>query len=133
MVGVMGVRRIDCLFIGLVGLVVAGLWVFRAIYVEPVAWGARCALAGAPLGCLPRAGLLWLQQTGLWGGLALVLGVWAFVGRQMLVGVAAVLLGVAAVIDYNATWGMLGMALGGWVWIMSVPGGRTSKGSAGPE
>ncbi|MEJ0045435.1 MAG: hypothetical protein WDN04_04300 [Rhodospirillales bacterium] len=72
----------------------------------------------APLACLPRAGLLWMQQHYLWGALALGLGLWALLGRApFVVRVAAVVAGVAAVANYNATWGMAGAALGVWAWL----------------
>jgi len=91
---------------------------FRAGYVEPERWAAVCALAATPAVCLPREGLLWLQSRYLWGSGALALGLVAFFGWYWRVGVAAVVVGMAGVINYNATWGMLGVALGAWVWIM---------------
>ncbi len=95
----------------LVGAGVAAMLLFRAAYVEP---------AGACSGilCWARSGLLWLQAGYFWGGLALGLGLLAFFGRCWRVGVAAVLVGADAVINYNATWGMVGAALGAWVWMM---------------
>jgi hypothetical protein len=121
------VKRRDWLALGAVALLVALLLLYRAVYVEPRAWGAACAAAAPPLACAPRAALLWLQQHYLWGAGALALGLWAFAGGRwgrrgaaggpFLVAVAAVVLGIAAVINYNATWGMAGAALGAWCWI----------------
>ena len=106
-------------WIGLAAVVaaVAGVIAFRFAYVEPREWGALCAGASPPAACLPRAGLLWLQQHGLWGLAALMAGLWAFLAASFAAAVAAVALGVAAVINYNATWGVLGAALGAWSWI----------------
>ncbi len=96
----------------------AGMALYRATYIEPRAWGTVCAAAGRPLACLPRAGLLWLQREYLWGAVALLLGLWAFLGRgPFVVAVAAIVMGIAGVENYNATWGMLGAALGAWVWL----------------
>jgi hypothetical protein len=118
-------RRADWIGLSLVALDVAGLICFRTFYVEPERWGGACALAEAPLVCVPRSGLLWLQSHYLWGLGALLLGGWAFLARRMEIGVAAVLVGAAGVINYNVTWGMLGLALGLWSWIMSLPVRRT--------
>lgn len=112
--------RRDWLGLGLVVAATAALLIYRAWFIEPRAWGAICAAPAQPLSCLPRAGLLWLQQHYLWGTAALVLGLWAFLLRPpFAIKVAAVVLGVAAVINYNATWGMVGAALGVWSWISS--------------
>ena len=42
-------------------------------------------------------------------------------------------LGAAAVANYNATWGMLGLALGAWAWIrrMRTRTGRSARSSTG--
>ncbi|MFC0389528.1 hypothetical protein [Muricoccus vinaceus] len=97
-----------------IGLMVA----YRHVYVEPRAWGALCLdMAQAPFACRPRAALLWLQHWQLWGAGALALGFWAFIGAPFAVRAAAVALGVIAVLNFNATWGMVGAALGGWAWV----------------
>ena len=97
-----------------IGLMVA----YRHVYVEPRAWGALCLdLSQAPLACQPRAALLWLQHWQLWGALAMGLGIWAFMGAPFAVRAAAVAMGVIAVLNFNATWGMVGAALGGWAWV----------------
>ena len=101
--------------------VLGGMLAWRAAYVEPRAWGAACAAATAPVVCLARAALLWLQRWQLWGGGALALGVWALVGSPFAIRVAAVALGAVAVANYNATWGMAGLALGAWAWIGERP------------
>lgn len=97
---------------------IALLLLYRWLYVEPRAWGAICAGAQQPLACAPRTALLWLQHYYRWGTGALVLGVWAFLGAPLAVRAGAVGIGVAAVINYNATWGMLGAALGVWSWFV---------------
>ena len=107
------------------GLLSVALWLavllaYRHLYIEPRAWGAACAAAAPPLACLPREALLWAQYWGLWGLAALALGLAAFLGAP--VAVAAVAAGVAGVVNYNATWGMLGLALGAWAWIRRQSG-----------
>jgi hypothetical protein len=106
-------------------LVVVALWLaallaYRARYVEPREWGSSCVAAAPPLACLPRQALLWAQHWGLWGLAALGLGLAAFAGAP--VAVAAVAAGIAGVVNYNATWGMLGAALGAWAWIRRETG-----------
>ncbi|MDB5315095.1 MAG: hypothetical protein JWO26_215 [Rhodospirillales bacterium] len=92
----------------------AAMLAYREIWVEPRAWGAICAASPRPFACEPRAALLWLQHWQLWGGGALVLGIWAFLGGPHWVRVAALALGMIATVNFNATWGMLGAALGVW-------------------
>jgi hypothetical protein len=110
-------QRTDWLGLVLVGASLGGLILYRQNYVEPREWVGLCASAAPPLACLPRAGLVWLQHWYLWGIGALVLGLWAFLGGPFVVAVTAVALGAAAVANYNATWGMIGLALGAWAWI----------------
>jgi hypothetical protein len=97
----------------------AALIGFRYLYVEPREWGTICAASGPlPVPCYPRMGLVWLQREYLWGGVALALGLVAFLARgPFAVCVAAVVVGIAAVENYNATWGMVGAALGAWGWL----------------
>jgi hypothetical protein len=110
--------RQDWAGLAIVTLATAALIAYRAYYIEPRAWGAICAAAGAPLACAPRAALFWLQTKYLWGGIALALGLWAFLARgPFAVAVASVVMGIAAVENYNATWGMVGAALGVWAWL----------------
>lgn len=92
------------------------LW-YRGVFVEPRAWGAACAAASAPLACLPRAALFWLQYRGLWGAAGLALGLWAFLGGPFAVAVGAVAAGAIAAMNYNASFGLLGAALGAWAWL----------------
>ncbi len=110
-------KRADWLGLAMVAASLAGLILYRQAYVEPREWVGLCAAAAPPMACLPRAGLVWLQHWYLWGTGALALGLWAFLGGPWTVAVAAVAVGAAAVANYNATWGMIGLALGAWAWI----------------
>jgi len=110
--------RRDWVGLGVVVAASAGLMAYRAWFIEPRAWGAICAAAAPPLACLPRHWLLWMQQHYLWGATALGLGLAVFLFRAAFpLRVLAVIAGVAAVANYNATWGMVGAALGGWAWV----------------
>ncbi|MCK8783136.1 hypothetical protein M0638_01920 [Roseomonas sp. NAR14] len=115
-------QRRDWIGLAVAALALGGMLAFRAAYVEPRAWGALCAApspfaAGLPLPCYPRAALLWLQNWQLWGLSALLLGLLAFLRAAFVPAVAAVALGAVAVANYNASWGMLGLALGAWAWL----------------
>jgi hypothetical protein len=112
-------RRSDWIGGAVVAIALAALMAYRAEFIEPRAWGAACAAAAPPLACLPRAGLLWLQQYGLWGLGGLALGLWAFLGGPFAAAVGAVALGAAGVVNYNASFGLLGAALGAWAWLRS--------------
>ncbi|WP_431282026.1 hypothetical protein ACQW02_21880 [Humitalea sp. 24SJ18S-53] len=89
---------------------------YRALGVEPAAFSA-CAQQPRMLACEPRAVLLWLQHWQVFGGAALVLGLWALRGAPFPVRVAAVAMGAVAVVNFNMTWGVAGAALGAWVWL----------------
>jgi hypothetical protein len=110
--------RRDAVGLAVVVAATAGIIAYRYAYIEPRSWGAICAAAAPPLACAPRFALLWLQQKYLWGGVSLALGLAAFLWRgPFWLAVAAIVVGVVAVENYNATWGMLGLALGAWVWV----------------
>jgi len=109
--------RADWLGLACVVASFAALILYRRYFIEPREWAALCAAATPPLACLPRAGLLWLQHYYLWGATALALGLYAFLGAPFAVLVAGVAAGIAAVVNYNATWGMLGLALAAWSWL----------------
>jgi hypothetical protein len=116
-------RRRDFWGLGVVAAATASLIAYRAAFIEPRAWGALCAAAQPPLACVPRAGLIWLQRYYLLGGASLALGLWAFAWRARLaVQVAAVIIGIAGVENYNATWGAAGAALGAWAWLRREDG-----------
>jgi hypothetical protein len=113
-----GLTRRDAWGLAIVATATAALITYRAIYIEPRAWGVICAAGGAPMACASRTALFWLQREYLWGGIALALGLFAFLMRgPFAVAVAAVVMGFAAVENYNATWGMVGAALGVWAWL----------------
>jgi hypothetical protein len=118
---VRGRWRGDAIGLLVVAACLGGLLLYRASVVEPRAWGALCAAAAPPLSCAPRQALLWLQYQYLWGIGALLCGLAAFVGGARPVAVAAVALGAAAVVNDNASWGMVGLALGAWAWITQPP------------
>ncbi len=118
-------RRRDGIGIAVVVLWLAALLAFRAAVVEPRGMAAACLAAAQPLGCLPRGWLLWMQAHGMWGLPAMALGLWSLRGAPFAIAVATVALGVAGVASYNASFGMLGLALGGWAWIMRAGTGAT--------
>ena len=119
---VAGIGRRDRLGLAVVAAWTVAMIAYRYAYIEPRAWGAICAATqGAPLACVPRAGLLWLQREYLWGGVSLALGLVAFLFRgPFWMAVGAILVGIGGVENYNATWAMVGLALGAWVWVEGV-------------
>ena len=95
----------------------AAMLVFREKYIDARDWAATCAATAPAWPCLARDALLWLQYWSLWGLAALALGFVAFLTGWFPAAVASVAIGAMAVANYNATWGVLGAALGVWVWI----------------
>jgi hypothetical protein len=108
----------DWLGLAAASCALAGFLAFRAVYLEPRAWGALCVSAAPPFACLPRGGLIWMQHFYLWGSLSLAFGLWGFAWRGGYAAqLAAVVLGIAAIENYNATWGAVGLSLGAWAWL----------------
>lgn len=124
-------RRRDWVAAVLLACWLGALLAYRQVYVEPREWGAVCAAATPPLACLPRAGLMWMQHYGLWGGLALALGLAAFAGAP--VAAWAMAAGIAGMVNYNATFGLLGAAIGFWAWLSPVSPTKAAAAAARPE
>jgi len=113
-----GMRKRDTIGLAVVVAVTAAFILYRFYFIEPREWGAACVAASPPLACLPRAGLIWLQRYYLWGILSFACGLWGFAwGGAFPAQLAAILLGVGAIENYNATYGAIGLALGAWGWL----------------
>jgi hypothetical protein len=122
------IRFSDSDWYGLTVIAVLGVgaWLFRFQFIQPFWTVGACASAHAPGFCGPRAVVLWLQYQQVFGWVALVLGVAAFVLGRRWLGVLAIAIGIAAVVNYNATTGILGAALGLIAWI-GVSTGRYQR------
>lgn len=117
---------VDWLGAALVALIGGGMFAFRELAIVPRATVGICAAANPPGFCLARADVLSLQYHQIFGWVALAIGVEAFFGARRLRGALAVGLGIAAVVNYNATTGIIGAALGFIAW-MSLITGRTAR------
>ncbi|MDE8345190.1 MAG: hypothetical protein POH28_03280 [Acidocella sp.] len=110
-------RAEDWLGLWVVALIGVGMFTFRQLTIVPRATVGLCAAAHAPAICGPRAVVLWLQYQQLFGLAALALGVVSFVSGGRWFSVLAIGIGIAAVVNYNATTGILGAALGLVAWL----------------
>ena len=96
----------------------AAVVAYRHLGIDAREWGALCNAASPPFNCTIRSAVIFGQNWTLWGAVALVLGAWAFFLRgPFAVRVLAVVIGVAGVVNYNATGATLGAALGAWAWL----------------
>ena len=113
------IRLSDADWYGLtvVALLGVGAWVFRFQTIAPLWTVAACAGPDRPGFCVPRQAMLWLQYQQAFGWAAFILGVAGFVLGRRWLGVLALGVGIAAVVNYNATTGVLGAALGLYAWI----------------
>ncbi len=104
---------------------------FRQLTIVPRAFVAICAGHHAPLICAPRQAVLWAQYEGWFGIAALILGLLAFALARRSLGVAALAVGIAAVVNYNGTEGIIGAAFGLWGWLEAAApaNGGTATGS----
>ncbi len=114
----------------LVVAAITGAVYYRRYGVEPRFWAAACIARNPPFGCVPRAAVVWLQGQNLWGWTALVLGLAAFITRRFSLAIAALIIGGAAVVNFNAGLGMFGAALGAWTWLRLSPGEPRGRGTA---
>ncbi|MGH7118628.1 MAG: hypothetical protein ACREFP_06530 [Acetobacteraceae bacterium] len=117
----------------LVAAAIGGVVLYRRYGVEPRYWVGACIAAHPPFGCLPRAWVVRLQGQDLWGWAALLFGIAAFVTRRFACALAALILGGAAVVNFNATLGMPGAALGLWTWLRLPPAEPRDGGGARAE
>jgi hypothetical protein len=113
---------IDAAGLGLVILFALGMYAFRHYAIEPRATVGLCAAANAPAFCGPRAAVLSLQYYQGFGWAALLLGLAAFFAGWRWAAIFAIAIGAAAVINYNATTGIIGAALGLITWLSLATG-----------
>ncbi|WP_297494024.1 hypothetical protein [Acidocella sp.] len=115
-------------FMGLWAVIIigGGAFAFRELAIVPRATVGMCAVANAPAICVPREMVLKGQYYGLFGWAALALGLAAFFRAGRFGGAVALGLGVAAVVNYNGTQGILGASLGLIVWLSAMTG-RAAK------
>jgi hypothetical protein len=116
----LGARDVICL--ALAALIGGGAELFRQLAIVPRATVGICAAANAPAFCAPRAAVLKLQYYHAFGWAALALGVAAFVLGRRLPGALALGVGIAAVVNYNGTYGIVGAAFGLFAWLGLLTG-----------
>ncbi len=103
--------------VALAALVGGGAFAFRELAIVPRATVGICAAASAPGYCVPRGWVLHWQYLGAFGWVALAAGLLAFFGGKRIIGALAVGLGIAAVVNYNGTQGIIGAAFGLAAWL----------------
>jgi hypothetical protein len=105
-------RAEDWMGLSLLALIGGGMFAFRKLAVVPLMAIGLCAAANAPLFCARRAAMMWLQYQQAFGWAALLCGIAGFaLGRRWL-GILAIAVGITAVVNYNITTGIIGLALG---------------------
>jgi hypothetical protein len=119
-------RLVDAALIALAGLIAGGAAAFRWFAIKPFWTVGVCAAANPPGFCLPREAVLKLQYYQGFGWAALALGLAGFALGWRLASALAVGIGIAAVVNYNGTTGILGAALGVTAWL-SLATGRWSR------
>jgi hypothetical protein len=107
----------DGVFMLLAVIIGGGAAIFRQLAIVPRATVGICAASSAPAFCGPRELVLKLQYFHGFGWAALCLGLLAFALGQRLFASLAIGIGVAAVVNYNGTYGIIGIALGLFAWI----------------
>jgi hypothetical protein len=112
----------DTLLLVLAIVIGGGAALFRELAIVPRATVGMCADANAPGFCGPRDLVLKLQYFHGFGWTALVLGLLAFGLGQRLAAALAIGIGVAAVVNYNGAYGIIGVAFGLFAWIGRATG-----------
>lgn len=121
-----GWRAEDWMGLLIAAAIGGGMFLFWRLTVTPVAMVGICASAHAPAVCVPRHWMLMSAWFGIFGWAALLLGLVAFFRASRLLAAAAVGVGIAAVVNYNGTQGIIGAALGLIAWLSAITG-RTAK------
>jgi hypothetical protein len=111
-----------------VAMIGGGAFAFRLLAIAPRATVGLCAAANAPGICVPRHLVLQGQYYGLFGWAALALGLIAFFRGGRVLGAVALGLGIAAVVNFNGTQGIIGAAFGLIAWLSAITG-RTGAAS----
>ncbi len=106
----------DLAGIWMVTLIATAMFAFREFAIVPRATVGLCAAADAPGFCAARATVLWLQYQQLFGWAALALGLVGFFLGSRWPAVFAIAVGIAAVVNYNATTGIVGGARNSSTW-----------------
>ncbi len=113
---------LDLIGLALVLFIGGGAELFRQLAIVPRATVGICAAANAPAFCAPRAAVLKLQYFHAFGWVALALGIATFILGRRLPGALAIGVGIAAVVNYNGTYGILGAAFGLFAWLGLLTG-----------
>lgn len=104
-----------------------GAFAFRLLAIAPRATVGLCAAANPPAFCAPRHAVLMAQYYQGFGWAALALGLAAFFLGRRAPAALALGLGIAAVVNYNATTGIIGAALGLVAWLGLATGRYTGR------
>lgn len=107
----------DLAGVALAALVGGGAFAFRELAIVPRATVGICAASSAPGWCVPRGWVLSGQYYGIFGWAALAVGLAAFFWGKRAVAGLAIGLGIAAVVNYNGTQGIIGAAFGLAAWL----------------
>ena len=113
-----------------VAMLGGGAFAFRLMAIKPLYTVGMCAAANAPAICAPRHMVLQAGYLGLFGWAALLVGLLAFFKAGRFWGAVALGLGIAAVVNYNGTPGIIGAAFGLIAWLSALTG-RTAKAELG--
>jgi hypothetical protein len=122
-----GWRAVDWMGAWMVAMLGGGAFAFRWLFIVPRETVGMCAAANAPGFCMPRGWVLHWQYLGAFGWVALALGLAAFFSGRRMFAPLAVGAGIVAVVNYDATLGIIGAALGVAAW-GSVVAGRWGRG-----
>jgi hypothetical protein len=113
-----------------VAVIGGGMFAFRELAIVPRATVGLCAAAHAPAICAPRAAVLWLQYQQAFGWAALLLGLFAFCTGRRWPAVFGLGIGIDAVVNFNATTGIIGAALAIIAWIGLATGRYPTRANA---
>lgn len=122
-----GWRAEDWMGLWIAVVIGGGIFLFWHLTVAPVAMVGVCANTHAPQVCAPRHWMLMGAWLGVFGWAALLLGLAAFFRASRPLAAAAVGVGIAAVVNYNGTQGIIGAALGLIAWLSAVTGRTATK------
>jgi hypothetical protein len=109
-----------------VAMLGGGASAFRALAIDPLYTVGMCAAANAPAICAPRHLMLVGAYLGVFGWAALALGLLAFFRNGRFLGAVAIGIGIAAVVNYDGTRGIIGATFGLIAWLSAITG-RTAK------